>query len=170
MCSLFVSWILTPFFFISRPTHNPFIWGNISYFLFCRGFISGISTVGKYTFAGSIMLFLGLFFSILAVLEIVLLIRVCTKEKTTVAKEILSILIYMYLKYYYRTALTNDVSIALFITNWYFNRGWINGFSTVGKSNGAGAFMLIMAFFFSAIAVFKIILLIRVILFENDSS
>jgi hypothetical protein len=43
----------------------------------------------------------------------------------------------MYLKYYYRTALTNDVSIALFITNWYFNRGWINGFSTVGKSNGA---------------------------------
>ena len=63
------------------------------------------------------MLFLALSFSILAVLEIILLIRVCTKEKTTVTKEILSILIYMYLKYYYRTALTNDVSIALFIAN-----------------------------------------------------
>lgn len=40
------------------------------------GFISGISTVGKYTFAGSFMLFLALSFSILAVLEIILLIRV----------------------------------------------------------------------------------------------
>lgn len=83
MVSLFVSWILTPFFVSSKPTHDLFIYGygTISYFLFCRGWISGISTVGKHNFAGSIMLFMALFFSILAVLDLVLLIRVCTKQK-----------------------------------------------------------------------------------------
>uniref|UniRef100_A0A8W8HUQ1 Secretory carrier-associated membrane protein n=1 Tax=Magallana gigas TaxID=29159 RepID=A0A8W8HUQ1_MAGGI len=41
-------------------------------------------------------------------------------------------------------------------------RGWINSLSTIGKSTGAGAFMLFISLFFSVCAVLMIVMLLKV--------
>lgn len=45
--------------------------------LICRGWINSLSTIGKSTGAGAFMLFISLFFSVCAVLMIVMLLKVC---------------------------------------------------------------------------------------------
>lgn len=43
-----------------------------------------------------------------------------------------------------------------------FTVGWINSLSTIGKSTGAGAFMLFISLFFSVCAVLMIVMLLKV--------
>ena len=58
--------------------------------------------------------------------------------------------------------LYNSVVVLCLIFPCLFYRGWINGLGTIGKSTGAGAVMLIIAFCLSVCAVATIIMLIKV--------
>ncbi|KAL8595766.1 hypothetical protein ACOMHN_012185 [Nucella lapillus] len=137
--------------FRSDSSFNFFVFFFVFFFQFCVyiiqcigitdftvGIIAGLGMVGRNLAAGLIMIFVGIFFALQAIMSFAALVKLDSRRFLAACSD--------------RCALLFAVP-----------SGWINGIRVASKTNvGAGSVMLFVAFFFSIEAVMTILFLIKV--------